>query len=201
MKIFKTYNEDLLPLFKDKNFSEYDGSQIRPLWANEKFGINEDNIVVMIGSMNVKFENMIDKEDLKNKKKIKSDKAIHFLIEHYDSNDLRLAYYRQRLFCFEIEETLKRYNIDAERKGSDLYINNRKLSVSIATVGKTQKIHFGINLTTKGTPDDVKTAALDEFECFKNEESIKKFIDEILNKYVFDVEKIEKDIEKTKTFV
>lgn len=186
----------------------YDGSQIKPLWAKEKFGISEDNIVVMIGGMDVKFENMIDKDDLRDKKLIKTEKAIHFLIEHYDSKDLRLAYYRQRIFCIAVEEILRKYNINVERKGSDLYVDGKKLSVSIPTVGKTQKIHFGINLTTKGTPDDVKAISLEDLEYFVDEkglrelnnEEVEKFIDEILNRYIFDVEKIEKDIKKTKVF-
>lgn len=191
-----------------KTSGNYDGSQIRPFWAKEKFGISEDNIVVMVGGMNVKFENMIDMDELKAKKEIKTDKAIHFLIEHYDSNDICVAYYRQRIFCFVVEEILQKYlqkylkvpNASIERKGSDLYIEGKKLSVSIATVGKTQKIHFGINLTTKGTPNDIKTIALNDFECFADEKKINEFADEVVNRYVFDVEKIEKDIMKTKVF-
>ncbi len=184
---------------------DYDGSHIKPFWAKENFGISEDNIVVMTGNMDVKFENMIDMDDLRDQKAIRTDKAIHFLIEHYDSKDIRLAYYRQRIFCIAVEEILRKYNIDAERKGSDLYVEGKKLSVSIATTGETQKIHFGINLTTKGTPNDVKTIALEDFECFADEEGlnnakVEKFIDEILNRYIFDVEKIEKDIKKTKIF-
>lgn len=197
-----------MKILKISGDCDYDGSQIKPFWAKEKFGISEDNIVVMIGGMNVKFENMIDLDDLKAKKEIKTDKAIHFLIEHYDSNDIRLAYYRQRIFCFVVEEILgkflrkylKEYNALIERKGSDLYVEGRKLSVSIATAGKTQKIHFGINLTTKGTPRDVKTIALTHLGCFVDEKRIDEFVDEVVNRYVFDVEKIEKDIKKTKIF-
>ncbi len=184
---------------------DYDGSQIKPFWAREKFGVSEDNIVVMVGSMDVKFENMVDMDDLRDQKAIRTDKAIHFLIEHYDGKDIRLAYYRQRIFCIVVEEILRKYNINAERKGSDLYVEGKKLSVSIATTGKTQKIHFGINLTTKGTPSDVKTIALENFECFKDDKNINnvninKFIDDVLNRYIFDVEKIEKDIKKTRVF-
>jgi len=184
-----------------KIYDNYDGSQINPFWARKKFGISEDNIVVMKGSMNVKFENMIDLDDLRDHKAIKTDNAIHFLIEHYDSKDIRLAYYRQRLFCIAVEEILKNnYNINVERKGSDLYVEGKKLSVSIATVGETQKIHFGINLTVKGTPSEVKTIALENFECFADNKEIEKFTDDILNKYIFDVEKIERDIKKTRVF-
>ncbi len=188
-----------------KIFGNYDGSQIKPLWAKEKFGISEDNIIVMTGGMDVKFENMIDMDDLRDQKAIKTDKAIHFLIEHYDSKDIRLVYYRQRMFCIEIEEILRNYKISVERKGSDLYVEGKKLSVSIATTGETQKIHFGINLTTKGTPADVKTIALENFKCLADENGlnnakVEKFIDEILKQYIFDVQKIEKDIKKTKVF-
>jgi len=194
-----------------KIYGNYDGSQIKPLWVKEKFNIEEDNIVVMIGAMDVKFENMIDKEDLENKKEIKGDECIHFLIEHYDSEhnstehfteklnaNLRLAYYRQRLFVCCVEEILKNFKIFCERRGDDLYINKKKLSVSIATVGKTQKIHFGINLSDKGTPSDVETIGLKDLNL--SEKDIEKFIDDVLNLYIDETKKIENDIKKTKIF-
>jgi len=175
----------------------YDGSQIEPLWA-QKYGIYEDNIVVMIGGMNVGFKHMVDLEDLEQKKEIKGDEVIHFLIEHYDSNDLKLAYYRQRIFVCCAEETLKNFEIYAERSGDDLYINGGKLTVSVATVGKTQKIHFGVNITKKGVPKDVSASGLKDF---LHPEEIEKFIDMLTEKYINEVNKIESDMKKTKIFL
>lgn len=187
-----------------KIFGDYDGSEIKPLWAKEKFGISEDNIIVMIGKMNVKLENMIDKEDFKNKKEIKGNECINFLIEHYFNvnninNSLWLAYCMQRLFVCCVEKALRNFKIFCERKGDDLYIQEKKLSVSIATVGKTQKIHFGINITNEGTPNDVPTIGLKNLNL--KTEDIEKFIDEVLDLYVEEVKEIESDINKTKVFV
>lgn len=174
----------------------YDGSQIEPLWA-QKFGIYEDNIVVMRGAMDVEFKHMVDQKDLEQRKEIKGEELIHFIIEHYDSSDLRLAYFRQRIFVCCAEEALKNFGVCAERSGDDLYIGGRKLTVSVATTGKTQKIHFGVNLTNKGVPKDVSASGLNDF--LKPEE-IERFINTLTEKYADEVNKIESDMKKTKIF-
>lgn len=174
----------------------YDGSQIKPLWA-QKFGLYEDNIVVMRGGMDVKFENMVDSEDLENRREIKGKELIHFIVEHYDSRDLRLSYYRQRIFVCCAEEVLKNFGVYAERAGDDLYVEGRKLSVSVATAGETQKIHFGMNLTDEGVPEGVSAACLGKF---LEHAEIEKFIDILTERYINEVNKIEDDMKKTKIF-
>jgi uncharacterized protein len=49
------------------------------------------------------------------------------------------------------------------RDGDDIFVNDGKLSISIATVSPMSTlIHFALNCTNEGTPEDVETAAFDE---------------------------------------
>lgn len=185
-----------------KTKGKYTGSQIAPNWAANKFSnLNktDDALVVMRGSMDVSKEEMVDLEDLENNKEIKGGDLIHFIIEHYDTSSIEIAYLRQRLFACIVCEILKRNKIKINRKGDDLFVNNKKLSVSVATSGKNSiKIHFGINATSKGTPTYVETIGLDDIGF--NEIEIEKFTDEICEKYIGEIEKIKSDIKKTRTF-
>src|SRR5574341_102673 len=143
---------------------KYDGSQIAPLWAYS-MGIKGDSIVIFHGPMDVTFENMKDLEDRKAEKTISGDDLVHIIVEKFDSPaSMRLAYYMQRLLIVSIRDVLEKHGIKTTRNGDDLFIDGRKLTVSIATAGvSSEKIHCGINITRKGTPDDVETAALLDF--------------------------------------
>ena len=59
------------------------------------------------------------------------------------------------------------------------------------------KIHFALNVTTQGTPDDVETSALED-NMDMNELSALQ--DKISNEYIHFMDDIEKDITKTKVF-
>lgn len=178
------------------NTIKYDGSQIAPLWAYS-MGIKGDSIVVFHGAMDVTPENMKDIEDLKAKKTIQGDDLIHIIVERFDSPaSMRLAYYMQRLLIICIKDVLEKLGIKTTRNGDDLFIGKRKLTVSIATAGVScEKVHCGINLTTKGTPREVKTAALEEFGI----KEWKTLGREIAETFVREIEDIEGDIVKTKS--
>ena len=60
------------------------------------------------------------------------------------------------------------------------------------------KIHFALNITVNGTPDDVETSALEDNNM--SIEQIRQLQDEIANSYIEMIETIEKDITKTKVF-
>ncbi|KCZ72255.1 hypothetical protein ANME2D_01660 [Candidatus Methanoperedens nitroreducens] len=175
---------------------KYDGSQIAPLWAYD-MGIEGDSIVIFHGPMDVTPDNMKDLEDRKAKKTIRGDQLIHIIVERFDSPaSMRLAYYMQRLLIVCIKDTLDKHGIKTIRNGDDLFIDDRKLTVSIASAGvSSEKIHCGINITTQGTPDDVKTAALEEFGI-KEWETLAQ---EIARTFVHEYGDIESDIVKTKS--
>ena len=199
----------------DENF-EYDGSQIEQSWAFKSFGIKSSSIISWIGSMNISPENLKDFEDVG--LEIKSDKMVHFIIEHFDQQpaNLRLAYMRQRLLVMILEENLAKEGIIAIRKGDDIYIDSnglKKLTVSIATVSvSSMKIHLGINVTSAGTPDDVDTIGLFKLVIDNSnninsnnnidnnnlsENNLLNFINDIVNSYITELNDIELDISKT----
>jgi hypothetical protein len=126
---------------------DYDGSQISSLWAYNLADVQADSIIAFRGGCDVKIEHMIDLEDKKQGDMIFSTDMVHFIIEHFDSTDLKLVYARQRLFTAIVAEVLSEYRSDIIRKGDDLFLDDKKLTVSIAsTSAVSQKIHFGINV-------------------------------------------------------
>ena len=62
------------------------------------------------------------------------------------------------------------------------------------------KIHFAVNLTTTGTPNDVKTAGLLESSRDLDMNMISKLPDKISETYIDEIKDIEEDIAKTKVF-
>lgn len=175
---------------------KYDGSQIAPLWAYGN-GIKGDSIVAFHGPMDVTPDNMKDFEDEKANRIIKGDNLIHFIVERFNSPaNMRLAYYMQRLLIVCIRDVLAKQGIKTRREGDDLFVDDGKLTVSIASAGvSSEKIHCGINITNSGTPDDVKTAALRDLGI-SEWESIAL---EISETFVREIEDIEGDIAKTRS--
>jgi len=186
----------------NENF-EYDGSQINPFWAFKSFKIKGSSIVSWIGPMNIKNDNLKDFEDVG--LEITSDNMLHFILEFFDIQpaNIEIAYLRQRLLVLIFEEHLYKKNVSFTRKGDDIYINDSKLSVSIASVSITScKIHFALNLTNEGTPSDLKTIGLYEIEdsdgnYILNEDNILDFTKNIVNSYIDELTSIKEDISKT----
>lgn len=178
--------------------NEYDGSQINPSWAFQEFNIKDSTIVSWIGPMNIHGDNLIDFEDIG--LDIKGNKMLHFIVEHFDQQpgNLRLIYHRQRILVMITRDILMKYGVKTTQNGDDIFIDDGKLSVSIATASiSSMKIHFALNITTNGTPSDVKTASLEDNMDINN---IKQLQDEIATAYVNFLDDIERDITKTKVF-
>ena len=95
-------------------------------------------------------------------------------------------------------DILSKYGVKTSQDGDDIFIGDAKLSVSIATASiSSMKIHFALNITTKGTPIDVQTSSLEDNMDINN---IKELQDEIANSYIAFMDDIERDITKTKVF-
>ena len=96
-------------------------------------------------------------------------------------------------------DKLLNYGIKTTQDGDDIFIDNKKLSVSIATASiSSMKMHFALNITTEGTPVDVETSALEDNGMTIDD--IHKLQDEISEAYIEMIETIDKDITKTKVF-
>ncbi|MEK6977089.1 MAG: DUF366 family protein [Candidatus Hydrothermarchaeota archaeon] len=167
---------------------DYDGSQIASLWAFAAFGVQEDTIVGFRGGCAIGPEHMVDLEDLKKGEEIKSVDMVHFIVEHFDSTDLRLAYHRQRLLVSIAREVLEAQGASVERKGDDLFSEGKKLSVSIATVSPvSQKIHLGMNVRSEEYMSLSRIGARPE-----------EVIQEVCSRYRAELEDIEKAMRKSR---
>ena len=182
---------------------EYDGSQINPSWAFQEFGIYGSSIVTWIGPVNITPDNLKDFADAG--LEIKSNYMVNFICEFFDQQptNMRVAYLRQRLLVMIFREILTEYGISTKREGDDIFVENRKLSISIASVSlSSAKIHFALNLEDKGTPDDVETIGLFDIqvngEYVFNNDNLLNLINDTVSRFIDELETIENDISKTK---
>ncbi|WP_010479167.1 DUF366 family protein [Thermococcus zilligii] len=169
---------------------DYDGSAIRSHWAYRNFGILGNSLVVFRGKCDVRVEEMIDIEDLRQSKEIKSDDMVHYIIEVFDLVNALFASTLQKLFIAKLCEVLEQYGVKTGRKGDDIYVNGRKLSISIATVSPVSvKIHIGINVEAKGIPAGVDAIGLKELGIM----DIEDFMERTGKALVAEFEKVKKD--------
>ena len=182
---------------------EYDGSQINPSWAFQEYGIYGSSIITWIGPVNITPDNLKDFADVG--LEIKSNYMVNFICEFFDQQptNMRIAYLRQRLLVMIFREILTEKGIPTKREGDDIFVDGRKLSISIASVSlSSAKIHFALNLEDKGTPDDVGTIGLydiqvDNQQVF-DEDNLLELINDTVNRFINELETIENDISKTK---
>ena len=131
---------------------KYVGSQLAPHWIYKNFQIQGDAIVAFIGECEVKLTEMVDIEDVLNNEPIYSKSMLSFISEQFGVG-LVEGVFRQRLLICIIKELLEEKGIFVVRNGDDLMINNKKLSVSIATKSITSVlIHTGLNIISEGAP-------------------------------------------------
>ena len=185
---------------------EYDGSQINPSWAFQEFGIYGSSIVTCIGPVNITADNLKDFADVG--LEIKSDNMVNFICEFFDQQppNMRIAYLRQRLLVMIFREILTEYGVQTEREGDDIFVDGRKLSISIASISlSSAKIHFALNLEDKGTPGDVETIGLFDIKAndkqIFTEDNLLELIEKTVNSFIEELETIEDDISKTKVLL
>lgn len=153
---------------------KYTGLELAPHWIYKQFHLQGDAIVAFCGECEVKLTEMVDIEDVINNEPIYSKSMLNFIIEHFNVG-LTEGITRQRMLICIIKETLEKILREQEtvnreqneklftcspvhlitRSGDDLFINGKKLSVSIATKSLTSVlIHIGINIDPSGAPVD-----------------------------------------------
>lgn len=159
----------------------YDGSQLRSHWIYETTGVAGDAVVWFIGPCQVASDALVDLFDRRAGEEIHAAAMLHFLVEHFDT-DLARAVLRQRLLVAIAAETLRGVaGIAIERRGDDLIVGERKLSVSIATVSPvSQLIHLGINVDPAGAPvPAVGLAELGVDPCRAGQEMARRYAEEV----------------------
>lgn len=157
--------EILFVLKEKKSLANYDGSQLRPLFAYENFGLKGNSMISWISPTDVTLDHMVDYEDKIDQQKICGDKMLHFIVEFFPAN-LAFGVMAQRLLASIVKDLISKKtkaSLKISRKGDDIYIGSGKLSISIASVSAVSTlVHFAVNITNKGTP--VKTASLDDLK-------------------------------------
>jgi hypothetical protein len=114
----------------------YTGGQLRAGWIAEAAGLAGEAAVAFLGPCDVAPEHMVDTVDLQAGARIFSPRMVHIIIEH-PGLDLIHTTVRQRLLIAIAGEIISRHLGEPliRRHGDDLYLRDRKLSVSVATVG------------------------------------------------------------------
>jgi hypothetical protein len=167
----------------------YDGSQLRSLFAYMTHGLLGDSVVAWIGPCSVSFDHMVDGEDLRAQAKIEGERMVHFIVEMFDCS-LLAAVAAQRLLASIIMESLK--NPELHRDGDDIYLKDKKFSISIATVSPTSAlIHFAVNVVNDGTP--VPTLSLKDLKV-----DPEKFAHDILEKFAKEMISVRAATQKVK---
>jgi hypothetical protein len=167
---------------------KYTGEELAPHWIYKNFHLQGDAIVAFCGECEVKLTEMVDIEDVINNEPIYSKSMLSFIIEQFNIG-LVEGVIRQRLLICIIKEVLESY-LDGEfnviRRGDDLFINEKKLSVSIATKSLTSVlIHVGINIDPTGAPVEAIGLSRD-----LNIFNIKDFSKEIMLRYSQEIDDI-----------
>lgn len=166
---------------------KYTGSELAPHWIYKNFNLLGDTAVAFIGECEVKLPEMVDISDVINNEPIYSKKMLSVIIEHFNI-ELPEGVLRQRMLVAILKELIeKKYpEVKILRDGDDLFYNNKKLTVSIATKSITSVlIHLGINIDPEGAP--VNASGLQTDLGVKD---IKKFAHELLENYKNELESI-----------
>lgn len=131
---------------------KYEGWQLSPHWIYKNFKIQGDSIVAFIGECDVKLTEMVDIEDVINNEPIYSKSMLSFISEQFNVG-LVEGVFRQRLLICVIKEALEKRGFKIYRDGDDLFFDNKKLTVSIATKSVNSiLIHTGINIDSNSAP-------------------------------------------------
>ncbi len=171
-------------LFIDKEI-KYIGSQLAPHWIYKNFKIQGDAIVAFCGECEVKLTEMVDIEDVINDEPIYSKYMLSFITEQFNV-ELVEGVFRQRLLMCCIKEALEKRGFIVRRSGDDLFVNDKKLSVSIATKSLTSVlIHTGVNILSEGAPIPVSG-----LESDLGIVDVKDFAIEVMKNYCEELEDI-----------
>lgn len=170
----------------------YNGTQLRSLFSYFEFGIMGNSIVSWMGPCQVDFDHMVDGEDLIARETIAGNEMLHFLIEIFD-RDLFSAVCLQRLMASLFQEYIfNKTKKFLKRDGDDLFLNQSKLSISIASKSPVSvMIHFAVNMTNAGTP--VPTLSLADLQLEPRKVAL-----DIMGLFVSEFESITRATQKVK---
>jgi len=178
-------------LFIEKAIN-YSGVELSPHWIYKNFNLVGDAIVTFCGEARVELTEMVDIEDVIKNEPIYSKNMLNFIIEHFEI-PLREMVLRQRMLMCIIKECLEERGLNIKREGDDLFYENRKLSVSIATKSITScLIHTGINICADGAP--IEVSSLEQM----NIKDVKEFANNIMQRYADEMSDVRTAVAKVR---
>jgi hypothetical protein len=177
-------------LFLDKNFT-YTGPELRTHFLYEH-GLKGDGFLSWVGPCEVKVDSMVDMEDRVNKDHIFSELMLHIVGEFFHK-DIFYGIFVQRFIAEKAKELLcLKTKKSFVRRGDDVYLEDKKLNVSIATVSPLSAlVHFGINISSKNTP--LKTIGFEDLSV-----DVKDFNEELLKALKNELQSIDEASKKVK---
>ncbi len=172
---------------------KYAGEELCSHWAYTKFDLAGDSIVAFIGPCELKPEYLVGIDHYKRKTQVRSEKMLHFVVEHFDL-DLEKIILKQKLLVAILKDKLNhRLKGDIlQRWGDDIYDGDAKLTISTATRTRVStKIHLGINISSRNTP--VKTKGLEDYGLDPLD-----LAQVVMNQYVLDMRRVSESLTKTR---
>jgi uncharacterized protein len=162
----------------------YTGVELRPHFLLTELGLRGSAVGAFIGPCQVKTEHLVDWEDRIAHDRIEAGSMVHFIGEFFGMG-LAEGVVRQRLLMATIGQLVDGGRGRVRRDGDDLFVLNRKLSVSIATASPVSLLlHVGINIDPSGAP--VPAIGLKELEI-----EPKKFVTDTLGAFASEWDSIE----------
>lgn len=134
----------------------YRGPELRPHYILETFNIEGHALVAFQGPCDVATDKLVDWEDRLAKDHIRAKSMIHVLGEFFQV-PLIEGVWMQRLFAATVysvlRDSLVGQSAQVTRSGDDIFVNDKKLSVSIVAPSPASCVfHFGINIDPLGAP-------------------------------------------------
>jgi hypothetical protein len=154
----------------------YTGAELRSGWVSRATGLDGEAAAGFVGPCDVPTEALVDLDDARAGETIVAAEMAHVVVEH-PSCDLRAGVLRQRLLVCILCEILGRQGVETRRDGDDVFVGERKLTVSIAAPGPAScLIHLGVNVDPAGAP--VPAIGLAELKV-----EPRALLDELLERY------------------
>ncbi len=133
---------------------DYTGLELRSHFVRERTGIETDGLVAFIGGCSVEGDALVDLEDSEAGDFIAAERMLHFIGEHFAVGQ-REGNLRLRLLVAIVRELIEESaaGTGIERKGDDIFVGGRKLTVAISTVSPVSSLmHLGVNIDPAGAP-------------------------------------------------
>jgi hypothetical protein len=119
--------------------------------------------VGFVGPCDVANADLVDLEDRAAGTFIRARSMVHVVAEHPGCS-IQVAVLRQRLLITLLCDALRERKVETTRRGDDVFVDGRKLTVSIAAPSAgSSLIHLGINVDSEGAP--VPAIGLAEMGC------------------------------------